>query len=298
MRRTAGCARQLPPKHCQPPRDHLFSWPKHGRKSNHANDLSEKIKNELGYCKGVNVLQCNILAKIITSVESASARHFSERFFPSSSGCSPPEAVAGLQFDIPPEASHTLLALRQNSRHGTSLFMLGSTFLKRYRAERFLGQGSMGAVYLARDQKNGGEVVVKVIHPKVVADPDFRQFFDNEIESLTQLRHPCVVGLLGAAYEDAHGPCLVMAYIPGISLVTRLNDAKFLPLDHVSTLLRPVSGALMAAHARRIVHRDLEPANLMVTGGDDPNQPLLKVMDFGLALVNAKPHIPLNKLRG
>ena len=144
--------------------------------------------------------------------------------------------------------------------------MLGTVFLKRYRATRFLGQGSMGAVYLAQDTQTRGEVVVKVIHPKAAAQPDFRQFFDSEIESLTQLRHPCVVGLLGAAYQDVHGPCLVMEYIPGVALDTLLNCTKFLSVEQTYRLLVPLCRALTAGHARRIVHRDLKPANLMVTG--------------------------------
>src|SRR5262245_66092000 len=111
----------------------------------------------------------------------------------------------------------------------------------------------MGAVYLARDLQTRGEVVVKVIHPKVAADPDFQQFFESEIESLTQLRHPCVVGLLAAAHHDAHGPCLVMEYIPGVSLESLLQAARILSVEQTNRLLIPLCRALAAGHARRIV---------------------------------------------
>jgi hypothetical protein len=88
-----------------------------------------------------------------------------------------------------------------------------------------------------------------------------------------------------------------MEYIPGVSLESLLQAARILSVEQTNRLLIPLCRALTAGHARRIVHRDLKPANLMVTGADS-NQLSLKVMDFGLALINAKPHIPLDKLRG
>ena len=80
--------------------------------------------------------------------------------------------------------------------------MVGTVFLKHYRVVSRLGLGSMGTVYLARHLDKPEIVVVKVMHPNIVAEPSFRQFFDREIESLTRLRHPNVVGLLGASAND------------------------------------------------------------------------------------------------
>jgi serine/threonine protein kinase len=175
--------------------------------------------------------------------------------------------------------------------------MVGSVFLQRYVVVSPLGKGSMGTVYLARDQKEPRVVVVKVMHKEVTRDPQFKQIFDQEIQSLTQLRHPCVVGLLDACYNDAHGPCLIMEFIPGVTLEVLLGRHRRLPPDQVGRMLLPLCQALNAGHSLGVIHRDLKPANMMVMNPDTPTE-TVKVMDFGLAQFNARPHISLEKLRG
>jgi serine/threonine protein kinase len=175
--------------------------------------------------------------------------------------------------------------------------MVGAVFLDRYLVQSLLGKGSMGTVYLARDRREPRVVVVKVIHPEVSRDPLFKKFFEQEVESLTQLRHPCVVGLLGASYRERHGPCLVMEYIPGVTLEALLGRHKRLSVEQVARLLLPMCQALDAGHAYGIVHRDLKPANMMVLNADRENE-TVKVMDFGLAQINRAPHISLEKLKG
>jgi serine/threonine protein kinase len=175
--------------------------------------------------------------------------------------------------------------------------MVGTVFLKRYQAISQLGKGSMGTVFLARHVSKPEVVVVKVIHKAVAAEPSFRQFFDREIESMTQLRHPCVVGLLEASADDPAGPCLVMEFIPGVTLEALLARHGVLPVPQVNRLLVPLCRALTAGQASGIIHRDLKPANLMVTDPDTDHE-TLKVMDFGLAQLNAKPHISLERLHG
>ena len=175
--------------------------------------------------------------------------------------------------------------------------MVGAVFLERYVVQSMLGKGSMGTVYLARDRKEPRVVVVKVIHPEVTRDPLFKKFFEQEVESLTQLRHPCVVGLLGASYDEPRGPCLVMEFIPGITLEQLLRRHKRLSAEQTGRLLLPICQALDAGHAHGIVHRDLKPANLMVLNADSNNE-TVKVMDFGLAQINRAPHISMERLKG
>jgi serine/threonine protein kinase len=175
--------------------------------------------------------------------------------------------------------------------------MVGAVFLERYVVQSLLGKGSMGTVYLARDRREPRVVVVKVMHPEVTRDPLFKQFFEQEVESLTQLRHPSVVALLGASYRESHGPCLVMEYIPGSTLEALLERRKRLSVEQVARLLLPICQALDAGHASGIVHRDLKPANLMVMHVDRDNE-TVKVMDFGLAQINRAPHISLERLKG
>jgi serine/threonine protein kinase len=175
--------------------------------------------------------------------------------------------------------------------------MVGAVFLNRYRAVTLLGKGSVGTVYLARHLDKPEIVVVKVVHPHVASDPTFRPYFDREIESLSRLKHPNVVGFLDAAFDDPNGPCLLMEFIPGITLEKLLQRTKPLPPERVFQLLVPLCRALTAAHALSVIHRDLKPANLMII---DPNtdHESLKVMDFGFAHVNRKPHIALERLKG
>ncbi|HEV3143369.1 MAG TPA: serine/threonine-protein kinase [Gemmataceae bacterium] len=175
--------------------------------------------------------------------------------------------------------------------------MVGEVFLHRYVVLSLLGKGSMGTVFLARDQREPRTVVVKVIHPEVTRDPSFKQLFEQEIDSLTHLRHPCAVGLLDASFHERHGPCLVMEFIPGITLEDLLQRHRRLSIAQTGRLLLPICRALDAGHAQSIVHRDIKPANMMVVNADSETE-TVKVMDFGLALINRRPHISLDKLRG
>ncbi len=175
--------------------------------------------------------------------------------------------------------------------------MIGAVFLHHYKAVSFLGKGAMGSVYLARHDGNSDIAVVKVMNKDCVKDPSFRRFFNSEIETLAALKHPNIVGLHASDFNDPNGPTLVMEFIPGITLEKLLERHKRLPPERVYRLLIPLCRALAYGHARQIIHRDLKPANLMVIDPDTDHESV-KVMDFGLAQLRAKPHIPLEKLRG
>jgi serine/threonine protein kinase len=88
-----------------------------------------------------------------------------------------------------------------------------------------------------------------------------------------------------------------MEFIPGITLEVLLNRHKRLLPEQVGRLLVPICQALQAGHSLQVIHRDLKPANLMVMNPDLASE-TVKVMDFGLAQINARPHISLEKLRG
>jgi serine/threonine-protein kinase len=160
--------------------------------------------------------------------------------------------------------------------------MLGRVFLGRYETVRLLGEGGMGRVYLARQLDLGRQVVVKVMHDHVAADPTFRERFQRETLLMARFQHPYAVTLYDASLNDPQGPCIVMEYIKGVTLDALLAENGRLPAARVSRMLRQLCEVLQAAHAESIIHRDLKPANLMIV---DPNTPfeLLKVMDFGLA---------------
>jgi eukaryotic-like serine/threonine-protein kinase len=176
--------------------------------------------------------------------------------------------------------------------------MVGKTALGRYRLLRSLGSGSNGEAFLAEPLRFPQyRVVVKRIHDHVVTHPKFRQYFEAEVRSMANFDHPYTVGLIEASLDDPIGPCLVMEYVPGVTLEVLLLQAKRLDLERTGRLLGCMCHALQAAHARGIIHRDLKPANLMVMKPFTPEESL-KVMDFGFAGFAAKPHIQLAELTG
>lgn len=176
--------------------------------------------------------------------------------------------------------------------------MVGKTALGKYRLLRSLGSGSNAEVFLAEPiQYPQYRVVVKRIHDHVVTHPKFRMLFEAEVRSMANFNHPYAVGFMEASLDDPIGPCLVMEYVPGITLEDLLAKHKQLEPERAAILLGCMCHALQAAHSAGIVHRDLKPANMMVVHPDTPNE-ILKVMDFGFAGFAAKPHIQLAELTG
>jgi serine/threonine protein kinase len=160
--------------------------------------------------------------------------------------------------------------------------MHSRVFMGRYETIRLLGEGGMGRVYLARQLDLGRQVVVKVMHDHIAADPKFRERFTRETLLMARFQHPYAVTLYDASLNDPQGPCIIMEYIRGVSLDQLLQRNGRLTPARVGRLLYQLCEVLQAAHGVGIVHRDLKPANLMVVDPDTPYE-LLKVMDFGLA---------------
>jgi len=175
--------------------------------------------------------------------------------------------------------------------------MTGETFLGRYEAIELLGEGGMGRVYLGRQLDQGRQVAIKVMHEEVAAQPRFRQRFEREMQSMARFSHPHAVALLDASIDDPRRPCIVMEYVPGLSLDEVLQKAGPLNAERAGRLLGQLCWVLQAAHTAGILHRDLSCGNIMVV---DPCTAAeqLKVMDFGLAQLGAGPYIPLEKLTG
>jgi eukaryotic-like serine/threonine-protein kinase len=164
--------------------------------------------------------------------------------------------------------------------------MIGRVFLGRYEAMRLLGEGGMGKVYLARQLDLGRQVVIKVMHDHVAAEPKFRDRFQRETLLMARFAHPYAVTLYDASLTD--GPCIVMEFIRGINLEILLQKNGRFTAARVGRLITQLCEVLQAAHDQALIHRDLKPANLMVVDHDTPREKI-KVMDFGLAkLVDAE----------
>jgi TolB-like protein/tRNA A-37 threonylcarbamoyl transferase component Bud32/Tfp pilus assembly protein PilF len=145
----------------------------------------------------------------------------------------------------------------------------------RYRIVRELGRGGMACVYLARDTKHARDVAVKVIRPDVAASLG-RDRFLREIGIAARLRHPNIVPLYdsGAAAGLLY---FVMPFEVGPSLRERLSRPENLPVAERVSVLRDVARALAYAHEQGVVHRDVKPDNVMLSGG------AAVVTDFGIA---------------
>jgi serine/threonine protein kinase len=160
--------------------------------------------------------------------------------------------------------------------------MLGRVFMGRYETIRLLGEGGMGRVYLARQLDLGRQVVIKVMHDHIAADPKFRERFTRETLLMARFQHPYAVTLYDASLNDPQGPFIVMEYIRGVTLDQLLQKNLRLTPARVGRLLYQLCEVLQSAHTLGIIHRDLKPSNLMIVDPDTPYE-LLKVMDFGLA---------------
>src|SRR5215207_4863555 len=143
-----------------------------------------------------------------------------------------------------------------------------------YRIERELG-GGMSRVFVAEDLRLGRKVVLKVLPPELAGGVNVERF-EREIRLAARLQHPHIVPLL-AAGSAGDLPYYVMPYIEGESLRTRLSRDGELPLAEAVRLLREVIDALDYAHRHGVVHRDIKPDNILLTGHH------AVVTDFGVA---------------
>jgi serine/threonine protein kinase len=161
---------------------------------------------------------------------------------------------------------------------------VGMTINGRYVIEKELGRGGIGIVYLARDQQLlSKRVVVKILLEESQQNEWVRRKFQQEIEALTRVEHPGIVGVLDAGALSDGKPFLVMQYVEGVSLRSIMR-VEGIELERVASLMQQIGRALSAAHDKGILHRDLKPENIMVqTLGDGEEQ--IKIIDFGIAKI-------------
>ena len=160
--------------------------------------------------------------------------------------------------------------------------MAPGTQIAHYRVISSLGQGGMGAVYLADDTRLGRRVALKVLPPDVASDPDRMHRFVQEARLASALTHPNVATIFEIGQQDDLR-FLAMEYVEGRPLSERIREGP-LKIPELVQIGVQVSDALDYAHSKGIIHRDIKPANLMVTPRGH-----VKVLDFGLAKVQGGP---------
>lgn len=157
----------------------------------------------------------------------------------------------------------------------------------RYRLDRRLGEGGMGAVYVARDVPAFRDVAVKLIRAEQLRDKGTAARFRREARLTARLAHPNAVAVYDYGELPGGGAFLVMELLQGGSLRTELSERGPLPYPEVAWVLDRALDVLAAAHAAGLVHRDVKPDNLYVTRGPDGAR--LKLLDFGLARETRRP---------
>jgi eukaryotic-like serine/threonine-protein kinase len=149
----------------------------------------------------------------------------------------------------------------------------------RYELEDRLGHGGMATVYCAHDLKLDRQVAIKLLADNYAGDDDVRKRFSREARMAAKLDHPNVVQVFDVGEDDGR-PYIVMEYVDGGTVGDRIDGRRrSLPRAEGIRLLCQLCDGLGHAHARKLVHRDIKPHNLLLRQSDD----CLKITDFGIA---------------
>ena len=150
-----------------------------------------------------------------------------------------------------------------------------------YRLLALLGSGGMGVVYRARDERLGRDVALKILPNTFAKDPERVARFEREARAVASLNHPHICVLHDIGNQNGTG-YMVMEHLEGETLAARISRGA-LPFDQALQLATQIADALDRAHRAGVTHRDVKPANLMLTRDG------VKVLDFGLAKSGSKP---------
>jgi serine/threonine-protein kinase len=165
---------------------------------------------------------------------------------------------------------------------GTAVDPLVGREVGGYLIEAALGEGGMGLVYRARHPFLGRRFAVKVLRPELAADEKLSSNFVREAQTLSGLKHPHIIDIVGFGPLDGQRQYMVMEFLEGRTLENELEEHGALPVHRVLSLAEEILDALEAAHSIDVIHRDLKPSNVFLTkvsGGTT----VTKLLDFGLA---------------
>ena len=153
-----------------------------------------------------------------------------------------------------------------------------------YRVTRKIGEGGMGAVYLAEHVLLGRPAAIKILLRELSHRQDLVARFFNEARAATAVKHPGIVEVYDYGNHTDGSAFIVMEYLDGESLSARLRRTGGLSEGRAIALCRQIAGALGAAHAKGIVHRDLKPDNIFIVRDPDiADGERAKILDFGIA---------------
>ena len=181
---------------------------------------------------------------------------------------------------------HETIKMSENQSPNPSgeLLPIGTLLDNRYLILRELGRGGFSCVFLASDEKvMSKKVVIKILQDREVRNEWTVQKFKQEIEALSRIDHPSVVGVFDFGELPSGSPYIVMKYVDGVTLRSCITP-EGMELQRVARLIKVLGSALASAHQKGILHRDLKPENIMLqTLSDGDEQPTM--IDFGVAKV-------------
>ena len=156
----------------------------------------------------------------------------------------------------------------------------GTVLADRYRIERLISRGGMGAVFEATQLGLDRAVAIKMLLPTLIRDEKVQERFRREARSVASLHHPNIIQIYDYGISD-HGPYIVMEFLRGQSLRQLLRQGP-LAIEQAVELMEQVCSAVSAAHAAGIIHRDIKPDNIIIE--EQPNgRTTAKMLDFGIA---------------
>ena len=155
--------------------------------------------------------------------------------------------------------------------------VIGTLISERYRLDEKVGSGGMSSVYRAFDPTLERWVAIKLMHRDISNDPDQLERFRREARAVARLNHPHVVTVIDAG-EDDGAPYIVFEYVEGETLKDRIRRLGRLPVSEAVAYAIEIGRALEAAHASKLVHRDVKPQNVLID-----RDGRAKVTDFGIA---------------
>ncbi len=160
----------------------------------------------------------------------------------------------------------------------------------RFEVERLLGEGAMGRVFLAFDPDLERRVAIKVLDSAQTRTPAGAERFLREAKSLRALHHPNVIRVLDAGLRPDGNPFYVMEFLDGEPLGTTFKRTPKLPLELALKIAHEIASGLNAAHGAGMIHRDVKPDNVFLTG--PVGAPTgAKLIDFGLARTSGQSHL-------
>jgi serine/threonine-protein kinase len=151
--------------------------------------------------------------------------------------------------------------------------------IERYRVLGKLGEGGMGVVYRARDERLARTVAIKVLSPMLSADDELRARFVREARAAAALDHPNICPVYETGQLPDERLYIVMPFYDGETVTAKLSQGP-LPVDVALDFAAQVADGLAHAHHAGVVHRDIKPSNIMITGAQR-----VKILDFGIAKV-------------